>query len=53
MDEKLKEQDVVFEGGGGKNQATFQPPSEEQDLDPNYDPYGQLGYGFEAYFKIM
>jgi len=31
----------------------FNVPDEDAEAHPNYDPYGQLGFGFEAYFKMM
>lgn len=33
--------------------SKFSVPDEDAEEHPDYDPYGQLGFGFEAYFKMM
>lgn len=53
MDKVFADQGVVFEGEIRKHKARFELPSEEEEDDVNYDPYGQLGYGWEAYFSTM
>lgn len=45
-------QGLVFEGDAVSNKH-FTLPSEEEEDHPDYDPYGQLGFGFEAYFSSL
>jgi hypothetical protein len=52
MDKVFQDHGIVFEGEA-KSKKHFNIPDEDQDDHVDYDPYGQLGYGFEAYFETM
>jgi hypothetical protein len=52
MEKVFSEQGIVFEGDAKSNKH-FTLPSEDEEDHPDYDPYGQLGYGFEAYFSSL
>lgn len=52
MQKVFDDHGIVFEGEA-TSKKHFNIPSEEDEEHPDYDPYGQLGYGFEAYFETM
>jgi len=57
MQKVFDDHGIVFapEGQEGKSIASnhFKLPDDDDDERIDYDPYGQLGYGFEAYFSSM
>jgi len=52
MDMVFAKQGIVFEGNAEKSKS-FEIPNEDEEDTADYDPYGQLGFGFTAYFSSM
>jgi hypothetical protein len=54
MQRMMAKTGAVFEGTGEETASSVQNSNAMLEEDhPVYDPYGQLGYGFQAYFSSL
>lgn len=53
MDKVYERNGVKFEGTGEESLSKLNENAMRDEDHPDYDPYGQLGYGFQAYFSSL
>jgi hypothetical protein len=53
MDKVYEKSGVKFEGTGEESLSQLNANAMHEEDHPDYDPYGQLGYGFQAYFSSL